>query len=380
MIYHNERVLIPPFSHPDVSGVTFGGVEIAKYLASQPSATPDNAVPNVADNVDPGVVWANSRAGVAPWTFTNYWNARKACCNLDDPARGIIGNHLCTVFEHQSAARWSHKFGTQPHGSNNNVNPPSDFNYTDEVGILNRYLNTKNATYYSALPGTGPTTWSHNHDRSGIYDLNGIAWEWRQGLHLMPANFSDNSVPPHVITDALGAGYVLVLATLNVSQLRAPYGQSTAVGAGFLRDNYKSFVINEFAGGFLLDVDGHFYYINSNTATDLVINATPHAGPYEILRLVATDITAGLVSDNLILTLRDSDVNLKAFGIPATTDIIGSSSYGNDIYLFNKSIWASTLSGGYFSSGSGAGIFSLYLAKAGNDSSYAWGFRSAKSI
>lgn len=35
------------------------------------------------------------------------------------------------------------------------------------------------------LTGSGQPTWYHNHDMSGIADINGNLWEWTGGLRLM---------------------------------------------------------------------------------------------------------------------------------------------------------------------------------------------------
>lgn len=163
----NHRVYIPPFTHPDIAGVTFGGFEVGKFQVSQPNATPDDDNPDVADATDPGAVPAITRPGVPPWTMITFHQARKACATLG------VGYHLITAFEWASLALWSQANGTMPHGNNGNVNPPSDITYTSEIALVDRAAIARAATYYRCLTGSGPNTWAHNHQADGVFDLNG---------------------------------------------------------------------------------------------------------------------------------------------------------------------------------------------------------------
>jgi hypothetical protein len=272
--------------------------------------------------------------------------------------------------------------GTQPHGNNANTNPPADITYTDEVAILDRAGNARNAGWYPCLTGSGPVTWSHNHEADGVYDLNGNMWEWNTGLLLCPASLNDNSATPHVVTGAGGAGYPLILANLNVALNTAPYGASTSVAAGALTDTAKAWTVNAFAGYFLYDAAGALFYIDSNTATALAIDgaSTPTAGAYTVLRLVSTNITSGMTSGHRILTLRNTDADLKPFALPATSDATGSAVYGNDGYWFSAASLRAARRGGAWSYGAPAGVFALLLNSAPSSVYYDIGFRAAKSL
>lgn len=70
----------------------------------------------------------------------------------------------------------SQKMGTVPHG---NTNYGKDYYHSYEKGIQPQ--GEANRT----LTGSGQPTWYHNHDTSGIADLNGNVWEWTGGLRLM---------------------------------------------------------------------------------------------------------------------------------------------------------------------------------------------------
>jgi len=374
-LYDNHLVYIPPFTHADVAGVTFGGFLVGKYQASQPNATPDDDNPDVADSADPGAVPAITRPGVPPWTVLTFHQARKAAANLG------VGFHLITGFEWASLALWSQANGTMPHGNNRNVNPPADVDYPSEIALVDRAALARNATYYRALCGSGVNAWSHNHQADGVFDLNGNVWEWNDGMFLMPATQNDSNGVQIGSGDTSGHG--LVLGTLLTTQARAPYGASTATGVNSLTDANKGWTVNEFAGMYLYDAAGALHLIASNTATVLTLTAggaTPTAGAYSVVKYVATDITAGMSSGNKILTLRNGDADLKPFALPATSDGTGSNTYGKDGYWFDKSALRAARRGGSWDNAAYAGVFALILNDAPSGANVGLGFRAAKSL
>jgi len=271
-----------------------------------------------------------------------------------------------------------------------------------------------------ALPGTGPNTWAHNHLASGVFDLNGLVWEWVMGLFL------------EAIT-----GYVRVLASTDVTYTGSPYGRGTisgsgtatpkltldgtginwkkewttdafngleiyiaeaggmitalngtptAAGTGYIQGDILTIVGGFGATCYVKTVDGSgavtsvglmhggggyttgagkattggtgsgctvnittvnsakqgaFFPIVSTAASELTLasNANPSDGvaTFVIVKRVATDITAGMAGSR-ILTLRNSDTDLKYFAIPLTSDTTGSAVYGNDYYSFDKQL------------------------------------------
>lgn len=70
----------------------------------------------------------------------------------------------------------SQKMDTVPHG---NTNYGKDYSHPYEHGIMPQGETNR------TLTGSGPATWYHNHDTSGIADINGNVWEWTGGLRLM---------------------------------------------------------------------------------------------------------------------------------------------------------------------------------------------------
>jgi hypothetical protein len=297
------------------------------------------------------------------WNMISYWNARIAAANanvIDGP-----GVHLLTAFEWASLAMLSHKYAVLPHGNNGNVDPPADVTYTTETAIVDRAALARNAAYYHNLTGTGPATWNLLHNPLGPADLSGNVWEWTMGLHMQTADESGHE------------GHALVLASLDVSLAGSPYGRSTSVGTNTLTDTDKAWTTDYWTAGggagatcYLIDSAGTRFTIAANTATQITVSSgNPASGPYEIVKDSATDITAGMSSGNRILTLRNSDANLKAFAIPATSDSTGAAAYGNDGYWFNTADPGSApnnirsaLRGGNWSTGSRAGVFALDLS------------------
>lgn len=70
----------------------------------------------------------------------------------------------------------SQRMGTVPHG---NTNYGKNYYHAYEHGIQPQGETNR------TLTGSGTPTWYHNHDTSGIADLNGNVWEWTGGLRLL---------------------------------------------------------------------------------------------------------------------------------------------------------------------------------------------------
>ena len=362
--------MVKPFTIDDIGGVTFGGFLADKYICSQPNARPDEGSPDVAHSGAAGSVPAISRAGVPVWDYITFPQAMIACCN-----RGK-GWHLTSPFEWAAMAFLSKKFNTQPHGGNKNVDPPTDYEYTTEIGLLDQHLKGENSAYNRALPGTGPSTWAHNYHSSGIFDLNGLVWEW----NLM---FMDTS------------GYPKIPANLNVSYLGSPYGRGTISGSGGATPTLtcdgagvnwkKNWTVDEFNGMQVYIAEtGAFYDITDTTVETVVLTNDDAPGDgtatFFICKTISTDITAGMSNGNRILTLRDSDADLKPFAIPATADGTGSATYGKDVYYFSKSAVRAAIRSGSFDHGSRAGVFALDSSNSPLLSHYSVGFRACKAI
>lgn len=381
--YTNKQIIIPPFVSGDVAGVVFGGFVVDKYPCSQPNATPAEGSPDVAHSGAAGAVPALSKAGVPVWDYVTYPQAMIAAANKGK------GWHLLSAFEWASLAHLAKKLSSSdtrswPGGGNANSDPPSDIITATEIALLDKHLHAENGTLHRPLPGTGPKNWAHNHLANGVFDLQGLVWQWVMGLHIGAAG-----------TD----GHPEILGSLDCTYTGSPYGRGTisnsggnppvltvdGAGVNWLKQwtadafNGMSVYIAEAAGG-----AGAFYAITDTTPTTLLLTNGDNPGngtaTFCICRHVATDIGGGCTSDQKILTLRDADADLKGLAIPATTDGTGANGYGNDAYYFDKSALRAASRGGGFLDTATAGVFALVLGSAPSGSGCNLGFRAAKAI
>ncbi len=117
---------------------------------------------------------AYSLPGQDPAVNLNFDRAVTVCKNKG------AGFHLMTNAEWAAIALWCRKNSCMPKGNNYYGRDSADSTYEaiaasretsgDNIGRINR-----------VLTGTGPVSWSHNGERSGIWDLNGNVYEWVGG-------------------------------------------------------------------------------------------------------------------------------------------------------------------------------------------------------
>jgi len=204
--YQNHGVSIPPFLGVDagLTDVTFGGFEMDKFINSQPSAINEQGLAwyDVAHNGAAGSVLGISKPGDPVWDYITFPQAMIAAANKGK------GYFLSTDVMWASIAFLAKKQGTLPHGNNNNLNPPSATGFTTEIATLDKHLKAESPTNNRALPGSGPAAWAHNHLASGVYDLNGLVYEWV--CLMMDTN-----------------GYPQISANLNLSYGGSPFGRGT---------------------------------------------------------------------------------------------------------------------------------------------------------
>lgn len=103
-----------------------------------------------------------------PATNITLEEAEVACFRKGD------GWHLMTAPEWGLLANISLRNGTLPHG-----NTAAGHYHADENERGQKYDN------YRTLTGSGPRTWTHNHQIDGIHDLCGNVWELIRGIRLL---------------------------------------------------------------------------------------------------------------------------------------------------------------------------------------------------
>ncbi len=102
------------------------------------------------------------------WTNITNDDAARACFSKGE------GWHLMTEAEWGLVANISRNiYGTLPHGNTASGHYHAN---KSEFGIV--YENS------TTLAGSGPTTWTHNHQFDGVHDLCGNVWEMVRGLRI----------------------------------------------------------------------------------------------------------------------------------------------------------------------------------------------------
>lgn len=113
---------------------------------------------------------AYSLGGYLPRNYINFDQSVAAC------KKKGAGWHLNQTGVFAYLNLLSQKMSTVPHG---NTNYGKDYYHPYERGTMPQ------GETQITLTGSGQPTWYHNHDMSGIADINGNLWEWTGGLRLM---------------------------------------------------------------------------------------------------------------------------------------------------------------------------------------------------
>lgn len=114
---------------------------------------------------------AYSLPGQIPRVNVNHDKAVELC-----RAKGK-GWHCVTNAEYAAIALWCKKNGFYPRGNNNYGSDHSAPHETCRPGTKG-----SDGKINLGLTGSGPCSWTHDGTPSGIYGLNGDAWEWATGL------------------------------------------------------------------------------------------------------------------------------------------------------------------------------------------------------
>ena len=273
---------------------------------------------------------AYSLPGEDPKTSINFDTARQAC-----EAKGP-GWHLMTNAEWAAIALWCRKNSLMPKGNNNYGKDTSE----STVVAIPTYYDATNI--YRVATGTGPVTWSHNGEVTGIWDLNGNVWEWIGGyrtnngeIQILPNNDAASSANSQAADSTkwkaiLQDGSLVAPGTANT--LKWDYTAAPAAGAAF----------------------------RLNTTV-----AYPQADdtPYGANSFAALTTASGVTVPEI----------LKALALfPADTGDHG----GDYIYMRNNGERLA-IRGGSWIDGSRAGVFALNGSNPRSDVSANIGFRSA---
>ena len=270
-------------------------------------------------------VVVNSRAYSLPMkdpsTYVNFDTALNVCRNKG------AGWHLMTNAMFATIAAWCKKNGTMPHGNNNYG---ADVAHPHEKGVPTHFDGVKVAR---TATGSGPATWYHNHDMSGIADLNGNVWEWVSGLRLVN-------------------GEIQII----------PYGNAMKFNCNMSPTSTEWKAIK--ADGTIVTpnaADTLKYDWASNKIT-LSKTITTQEDAYKTTAFENLGLASGVTAPPL----------LKALGLyPDGTD------YEGDYMYINNADERLPLRGGSWAGGANAGVFALSLDGARSGSGSYIGFRAA---
>lgn len=375
----NWMVYVPPFKYK-VGSVEriLGGFWMDKYPCSHPNATATDRGTSTPNS--PGTVGAVSQPRKVSWTGIDWNNAKVACQNRRFNG---VSCHLTTPQEWFAVAILAKLNGTIPRG-NNSFGKDIDFPW--EVAEPDPYLPTESGKqpgsadypyygnmYARTLVGTGPATWAHNHDPSGIFDLCGTVWEWID-MQVVDGGLTIGGTEYLIFPTEGGRARINKVGGITATDTTIPY--DSPIGAA-LPASGTVFIDNEqitYTGNDGANLTGCTRGANGTTAAAHADDAPIFYSP------------GGQNSGQRILTMR-SEADLVPLGIPATVSSGGSAEWNYDGYWHYRTSsplgWSGTraaLRGGDWGSGAYAGVFALYLSLVPSALSSHFGFRACKSI
>lgn len=266
-----------------------------------------------------------------PATYVDFDQARTYAANKG------TGWHLMTNAEWAAVALWSRTNGFLPRGNNNYG---SDITATYEHGVQT-FLDPSTSKTGRVATGSGPKSWAHDDSNEGIFDLNGNVWEWVGGMRLnngeiqviQDNNAADNTVDQSSTSTAWQA----------INLTNSGYTAGTLVPPGTTGSAKYD------------DVSG------AAQLTDTIVTTTTTTGTYNTFE--STTAKSGITVPTIFQELGLYPVDSTSEG-------------GAGLWMVNSGEML-PIRGGAWVSGSGAGVFALYLYNPRSASGSGLGFRAA---
>ncbi|WP_461605937.1 hypothetical protein [Aeromonas allosaccharophila] len=242
------------------------------------------------------------------------------------------GHHLMTHAEQAAISLWCLKNSFMPRG--NTANGRS----SDAPFEAGRRIDKRAPGDASGSPriltGSGPVSWRHNNNHTGIADLCGNTWEWRGGLRLMD-------------------GEIQVLANNNAADNNKSQAKNSAEWRA-ISATTGELVAPGSSGTLKYDasVAGSTTDHGSPVLSDVVTNRNGEAGNDEQTVGHTTDALEKIAA-KAALSVPNIAKQLALFPISANLG-------GDQLYVRNYGERIA-IAGGGFRSGSDAGVFALYL-------------------
>lgn len=178
----NIMVVVPRFNCDDINAAVLAatGVDMQLGVGTHP-AFRTNGVDR--GEILVGKYLASSATGgcavvggVQPRTSVNYDTAKSLSANKGE------NWHMMSIHEWAAIALWSLANGTVPRG-NTNYGRAHDMKHETALRADGGLPGDTSGTGRSDT-GSGPVTWAHDHGEFGVQDLAGNVWEWLDQMRL----------------------------------------------------------------------------------------------------------------------------------------------------------------------------------------------------
>lgn len=249
------------------------------------------------------------------------------------------GWHLQTNALWAAIALWCKKNGTMPRGNNNYG---ADYSQPHEKGVPTAKETSGSFRPLRTATGSGPASWYHNYDLSGIADLNGNIWEWCSGMRLQN-------------------GEIQIIPNGNAMKIDSNMGATSTEWKAILQDG--SLVDPGTPGTLKFDYTATPAAGTGNIElSDTILNPQPDDVAYGYKTFETLTAHTGITVPQI----------LKGLGLfPVDSD------HGGDGFYFRNNGERLPFRGGIWFSASNAGVFNLSLSNPRSYSNSAHGFRSA---